>query len=420
VGVPITGERRRMTEAPAPVRPVARAGGAPPAAGPATITTRRRPGYLGAVSIAQVLLAEAFVVAVVALLTRGWAVVAAAVLVGGVVLVFAFGRFEGRWWTERAVMRWRFRRRRGPGLGAADDQRLSALRALAPELDVRNVVGQDGTSVGVGQDAAGWFAAVAVSLPGGIRGDALSSIPLDRLARSLAEEPGAILQLVIHTIPAPSAEVDARHRCTTSYRELLESHGAVPASQTVWVVVRLDADTLAESINQADGFGQAPALAAALARRIGRALSRAGLVPQVLEADGLLDALARSCDLEKPAPGSAPPVAAEHWQAWASARLVQVCFWVRGWPKPAGVGALIGRLVSVSAAMTSVAIVLEPRPDGTDVRCLVRVAARTAAIADACRAVREAADRGGAQLFRLDGEQAAAVYASAPTGGGMG
>ena len=70
--------------------------------------------------------------------------------------------------------------------------------------------------------------------------------------------------------------------------------------------------------------------------------------------------------------------------------------------------------------MTSVAIVLEPRPDGTDVRCLVRVAARTAAIADACRAVREAADRGGAQLFRLDGEQAAAVYASAPTGGGMG
>jgi len=411
-----------MTEAPAPVRAVARPGGgpSPAAAGPATITPRGRSGYLGLVSIGQLLLAEAFVVALLALFTRGWPAMAAGVLVGGAVLVVAFGRFEGRWWTERTVMRWRYQRRRGLSLGAAGDPRLSALRVLAPDLDVRNVVGSDGTAVGVGQDTAGWFAVVAVSPPGGIRGDGLTAVPVDRLARALADEPGAVLQLVIHTIPAPSAEVDGRHRSTTSYRELLESHGAVPASQTVWVAVRLDARTFAESVDLANGFDQVPALVAALGRRVGRTLSRSGLVAQVLEADGVLDALARSCDLEKPAPGTAPATAREHWQAWASAKLVHACFWVRAWPRPAGVGALIARLMATPAAMTSVALVLQPRPDGTEVRCLVRVAARTSAIADVCRAVKDGADRAGGQLFRLDGEQAAAVYASAPTGGGMG
>jgi type VII secretion protein EccE len=414
-----------MTEAPAPVRAVARPGGGPSAAspapsGPATITARRRSGYLGLVSIGQVLLAEAFVVTLLALLTRGWPVVAAAVLVGGVVLVIAFGRFEGRWWTERTVMRWRFQRRRGLSLGASGDPRLSALRVLAPDLDVRNVVSSDGTAVGVGQDTAGWFAVVAVSPPGGIRGDGLAAIPVDRLARALADEPGAVLQLVIHTIPAPSSEVDSRHRCTTSYRELLESHGQVPAGQLIWVAVRLDARTFAESVDLAEGAEQVPALVAALARRVGRTLSRSGLVAQVLEAEGVLDALARSCDLEKPAPGTAPATPREHWQAWASAKLVHVCFWMRVWPRPAGVGALVSRLLATSAAMTSVAVVLQPRPDGTDVRCLVRVAARTSAIADVCRAAKDGAARAGGQLFRLDGEQAAAVYASAPTGGGMG
>src|SRR5439155_10762015 len=124
-------------------------------------------------------------------------------------------------------------------------------------------------------------------------------------------------------------------------------------------------------------------------------LRRSGRWARGLAPDGARDPLARSCGLERPAPGTAPATAREHWQAWASAKLVHVCFWVRAWPRPAGVGALIARLMATPAAMTSVALVLQPRPDGTEVRCLVRVAARTSTIADVCRAVKDGADRAG-------------------------
>jgi type VII secretion protein EccE len=287
---------------------------------------------------------------------------------------------------------------------------------------VSNVDAQDNTPVGVGHDHAGWFAVTAVAPPSGMRGDAVSSVPVDRLTRAITEsqQPGAVLQVVVHTIPAPSVEVDARHRCTTSYRELLESFGQVPASQTIWVAVRLDARTLAETGADPDAFEQAPAVVAALIRRVGRTLTRAGLTHQILDADGLLDALTRSCDLEQPPPGSRVPVARERWQSWQSARLAHACFWLSRWPEPGATAELIGRLVATRAALTSVALVVAPGEEGVDVRFLVRVATHPPALTDACRTMAEVAKRSGAELFRLDGEQGPGVYASAPTGGGAG
>jgi type VII secretion protein EccE len=248
---------------------------------------------------------------------------------------------------------------------------------------------------------------------------------MDRLVRAVAEsnQPGIGLQLLVHTIPAPSVVVNARHRCTTSYRELLEAHGPVPATQTTWVVVRLDARTLAEAtIGGLDSSAQAPTAVAALARRVGKTLGRAGFAHQVLDADGVVDALARSCDLERPLDNpSVTPAPRESWASWHSVRFAHATFWLRRWPAdPAGVRPLIGRLITAPAAATNVSLTIELHDGRTDVRCLVRIAAVPAELAAACRSLVQIAERSDGGLFPLDGEQAPAVYASAPTGGGMG
>jgi type VII secretion protein EccE len=135
---------------------------------------------------------------------------------------------------------------------------------------------------------------------------------------------------------------------------------------------------------------------------------------QLLDAEGLLDALAQACALGT---GERSRAAREDWGAWATARLAHACFWVRQWPAAHAAGALPGALAGTLAA-TTVAVMLEPGEDGIELRCLVRVSAPANQLAAACAAVSDAAERAGARLFRLDGEQAPAVYATAPTGGG--
>jgi hypothetical protein len=75
---------------------------------------------------------------------------------------------------------------------------------------------------------------------------------------------------------------------------------------------------------------------------------------------------------------------------------------------------------AVPAAMTSVSIILAPDygDPAVDLKALVRIAAPPEHLDEACRTVVRGVRRAKADLFRLDGEQAPAVYASAPTGGG--
>ncbi len=79
---------------------------------------------------------------------------------------------------------------------------------------------------------------------------------------------------------------------------------------------------------------------------------------------------------------------------------------------------LLPVLAEVPAQSTSLALMIEPGAGDAEVRCLVRVAAPPAQLAGACQHLVEAATRSGVELFRLDGEQLPAVYATAPTGGG--
>src|SRR5690606_33685436 len=93
-------------------------------------------------------------------------------------------------------------------------------------------------------------------------------------------------------------------------------------------------------------------------------------------------------------------------------------FWVSRWPPIAEAGELLTLFSSVPAAIFSVSFVLAADGDVTSVRCLVRVAAPFASLERLSAALAESALDANAELFQLDGEQAAAVYACAPTGGG--
>jgi type VII secretion protein EccE len=407
-----------MTEAPGRVRAVARVGGVPaPPPGPVVLVRRRRPGHLGWLSVGQLLLAELLLVAVLLLAgVNEWVMLAAAVVFLAV-LVVLFGRRQGRWWTERMLLTWRIKQRRNAAPGPARDPRLAAIRMLAPDLTLSTYEASDGERVAVARDESGWFAVAAVTYPVVGRGGFVR-LPLDRLAQALREmgQPGSVVQVVVHSVPAPTSEIDARNRCVSSYRELLGQHGAVPADRSVWVAVRLDTQRFIEAwVDDNDPIDQAPAVVAALIRRMGRVIRRDALGYQALDEDGLLDTLVRALDLEQD-PSAEPPQ--ETWQQWRSAHLTHACFWVREWPEPTQGAAMLEQIAAVPAASTTISLILDAQSELTDFRCLVRIATRQYGLSATAAAVEEAVRNRGGSLLRLDGEQGPAVYATAPTGGG--
>jgi type VII secretion protein EccE len=408
-----------MTASPPRVRAVARVGTDPSTrSGEATLVPRRRPGHVGPVHVLQLLLVEAAVVGVLAAAAYSPLAALATGAVAAGLAVVALTRRQGRWWIERRTMaRGYRRRRRGRPGGHQYDPRLTALQWLAPGLAVADVDTPDGEPVGVARDDAGWYAVAELTPASPMRDDPAPALPLDLLVKALrdAEQPGAVLQVVTHTVPAPSVEIDRRQACSQSYRDLLQASGPVPVGRVVWLAVRLDARLLAEA--GGDDAAQAPTVVAALVRRVAKALRREGVPVAVLGADGLLAALARSCDLQ-PAEGEQPPRPREDWRAWHSGRLSHVSFWVRGWPPVGRTGALLDRLSAAPAALTSVALVMVPEGDAVDLRCLARVAAPPNGLALACQTVVRDAREVHADLFPLDGEHGPATYASAPTGGG--
>lgn len=378
---------------------------------------RRTPGRLGQVGVARLILAQSLQIGVIAAVLQPSAWVgAAAATTGALTTAAALGRWRGRWWTELVALRLDLRRRLGRPAGITDDPRLAALRHLVPDLVVEDVAGTD-TRLGMGSDGAGWFAVLEVE-PSAVQ----APVPLAALARlaTEAEQAGVVIQVVWHSVPVttewaepagPSVEPDPER---------------TGRQRTVWVAVRLDANAVADSaVDNPDGDRHldVPAVLRELTRRVGRVLRRRGLVSRVLDAPGLLDALARSCDLVDPDGAVATAgeaVDRETWRGWRSDRLVHRTYWLATWPDPERGTGLLGALGDLPAAAVSVALILEPRPEGepTDLRCLVRLATPPARRQAASEHAERLARRYGARLFPLDGEHAPGVYATAPSGGG--
>jgi type VII secretion protein EccE len=406
---------------PVRVRAVARVGGAAPIVrGAPVFVAHRRPGRIGGVSVVRLVLVQLALAGAALGLGRFAVLQLAAVVLALLVLVATFARWHGRWWSETVVLRWQHRQRRITAPAPSNDPRLVALRSLVPDLTVQTVELSGGERIGVGRDGSGWFAVAALAPPEGVSGDARPAPPLDALARLLVEfqQPGAVAQVVTHTVPALAGAV-AGQPYADSYLELVRAAGhAPPGEQLTWVAVRLNLRAVAPAVARGEQpEEEIPALVAVLLRRTVKRLRRAGLRTGALDADGVLEALARSCDLDRGA-GRGSTHGRESWTSWQSEELAHACFWVRSWPKLSEASGLLTALSAAPAALTSVAMLLEPAGDGVDLRCLTRIASPAAALPAACRSLHAAAERTGGHLFQLDGEQAPAVYASAPTGGG--
>lgn len=352
---------------------------------------RRLPGRLGPVGVTRLLVFQLIQVGLFLVVVRGvWGAVLGAV-VGALAIAVALGRRRGRWLTETAALWLRYRRHGGEAaVTERADRRLTALSGLVTDLVVEDVDGAEpGIRWGMGSDGAGWFAVLEVdAADAGVH----PPVPLAALARVAADagQPGVVMQVV--------------------------SHAAGPR-RTLWVAVRLDAQAVAASVaDDPDRQPDVPAVLSEITRRVGRALRRRGLTARVLDADGLLDALMRSCDLAL----GAPAAPREDWRAWHSGRLLHRCFWLHTWPDPERGTTLLASLNELPGAQVSIAFMLEPRQeaDGTDLRCLIRVAAEPARHQRVSDHAGRLAEQLGGRLFPLDGEQALAVYSTAPTGGG--
>jgi type VII secretion protein EccE len=432
--------------------------GVPPVAPP---PARRLPGgrrRLPGPGVGQLVVAELVLFAVLAAVGRApWLLAVVGVLAAATIAVL-FARRRNRWWYEYGLLRVSFRRwtRRtreaaGPPptpAGPAVDQRRAGLRELAPDLAVDEVTERAGT-FGLAHDATGWFAVVEViTTPApnppaqGPRPDGAGPVVPLRALAELVDGSAQLsrVQLVMHAAAAPVARLTAWSPAAASYRDVAARlAGPVPPSESrTWLAVRLDAAdaVLAAETRGGGATGVRRALSTALGR-VGRVLSGAGLEYRMLDADGLLDALALSLGLAAqpgmppmPAPtgpartGPAPAGHARTEHRWD--RLVvdgygQVCFEVTGWP-PHG-GRLTAALAGLPAAWTTLSLVLGPHSDLTapgevPLHGALRVAAAPDAIGPACEALDQAAYTQAVGLRRMDGEQGPAAYATAPTGGG--
>jgi type VII secretion protein EccE len=390
---------------------------------PPVLVPRRRPGHLGVVHLMQLVLVEVALLGLVAVLNQSVIVLSVVGAAGLLVLIIAFARRHGRWWMEHRTLARGFKRRAANPRAASADIRLTALRSLAPKLVVEEVMVGDDSVVGVGRDDSGWFAAAELSPSAPMANLPAPGLPLDQLVKALNEtgQPGVTLQAVTHTVSAPSLDLKAALPASYSYRELQQRFGTVPipVDRLTWVAVRLDARVLAEA--GVDDAGDAATVVAALLRKLSKTLRRAGLDARILDRNGLVAALERSCDLQRPDENAPAPTPREAWTSWHSTGLAHRTYWVRDWPSPAQATALVDWLAAAPATLSSVAFVIVPRDPATesvDLRCLVRVAAPSHLLNEVCAAVDRGAHVAHAKLFPLDGEQGPAVYATAPTGGG--
>ncbi|KHD76635.1 type VII secretion protein EccE [Actinoplanes utahensis] len=386
-------------------------------------------GHLGPFNVTQILVAETSILAVAASFTgTPLTVVAAGGAAAALLLVF-FSRRQHRWWLEHRQVARDHRRRRAARIDQRSGPVLAALRTIAPGLTVHDVAastggtggtgGAEGT-VGVGRDEAGWFSVVGLD-------PAAGPIPLDTLVGALAGtgQPGLVMELVTHTVPAPSPDVPAASPSGTSYRQLVDATGTgpVPAFRESSISIRVDARALAEALLDHTADPEAAAtLVAGLARKVVTSLRRLGMTGRALDADRLLALLARSCDVEPWSLADVPGVD-EAWGHWRSARLIHRTYWLKTWPASATeLGPLFAWASTAPAAQTSVALVLDAGAgDEVAVRAFIRLATRPDAdLAALDRVLQEGVRRAGGELLALDGEQGPAAYATAPTGGGAG
>ena len=207
-----------------------------------------------------------------------WTVLASglALFAGALVPPGTYGRY-------RASGRWR--RLAGRGVRAPGNGNAGGLPTLGGTVRVR-AVDHGGEQVGVAEDAGGWFALAEFAPRRDLRDLRPDAEPLpapELLARVLqhGRDPSAI-QLICHTIAAPSALLPPDRPAAVSYRNLVGADAAC-AARFVWICARIDAIDGAAIVARHGGDPDAAARATAAAiLRAGRTLRLSGTTVRVL------------------------------------------------------------------------------------------------------------------------------------------
>jgi Protein of unknown function (DUF2984). len=344
-------------------------------------------------------------------------------LLGVAVLVATFGRAGGRWWYEAVALSRRFRRRRHLAAvqlvtatvdAGAVPLPVAWLRTLAPEFSRRSVT-VGGHPVAVASDADGWFAVAEV---GSLWDDDLVAVPAGGTAEDLwapsavAPQPGAAAP---QPAPPGGSAPDAR---PVPYRELAALLDQVSAVQVVlvpgvnaaqprpaWVAVRVT-PTDALATERSGGVSAVERTVAAAVAKAVRTLDAAGWPARPVTPDGLVPTLVEATGLD------GPPQ--EHWSWWRAGRTVRTHYAVAGWRPAHG---------TLAAGVSHLSVRFD-RPDhagldGDDglaaATVVAAVTAAPTALRRVCAQVVTAATAQSVRLLRLDGEQAPATWATAPT-----
>lgn len=332
--------------------------------------------------------------------------------VGLVVLLFGWGRVGGRWLYEAVAARSALRRRRA---AAARPVKWGGPQAL----QIHNHDDR-GSALGIGRDARGWFAAIAVGGDDSLISDDQQTVRLDRLTKLLDEgsaRPSSI-QIVSLRVSGPSTLLPQRSACVESYRELQRSlvnagHGL--AADLTWIAVRLDAEDALEATMERGGGveGVGKAIAAAVGR-VAKLLASSGVTYRVLDGESLRDALDVSCGFDPI--GSPDAAAGESWRGWSGQDLAQYAFEVQRWPSRPTSDSL-SQLLDIPADRLVVSVALRPGDTRLRIGTIVRVMTSPDQLTAARQRLAEQAARVGFQLRPLHGLHGPAVLASAPTGG---
>ncbi|WP_229073865.1 type VII secretion protein EccE [Actinoplanes sp. DH11] len=370
-----------------------------------------RRGHLGPFGLARILTIEGALLLIIGAATQGLVPALITTVAAASVLAVVLARKQGRWWLEHRSLTSDHRRRRAARREVEQGPVLAALRTIAPGLTVHD---RDDRT-GVARDESGWFGVVALDPP--------APVPLETLTAQLAatEQPGITLELVTHTVPAPSPDLPAASPAGASYRQLAAtiSPAPVPAHREATVSVRVDARALAESVQDHTTDPESAAtLTAALTRKVATNLRRLGVTGRVLDSAELLALLARSCDVE-----AGPEAVDEEWTHWRSNHLVHRTYWLETWPNSiTEIGPLFAWAATAPAARTTVALIVGASTgDDPAIRAFVRLATRPGAGWETLdRVLQEGVRRADGELRPLDGEHGPATYATAPTGGGAG
>jgi type VII secretion protein EccE len=367
-----------------------------PAPVPLTLAPPRRRGRIGRFHVGQIVVVQ--LAAAVALAAYPQPdVVFLPVL--GVCLAVAAATLAPRghrWWYEDVPRRWALRRRRRRRPPTGVDPRLAA---LAPGLVIEEITDR-GLQIGIGMDSDGWYAALAVGDPAG--GPARP----DRLVQLLsqASAPVSALQVVHHTVPAPTM--------------------VSPAGEQTWVGMRLAAaDAPVESASRGGGVEGAHRAIAAAVGRIGRTLRASGYTTHVLTAQELVAAIAAVGGWDPTRPTTGVRGQPEQWNGWRGADAAHICFRVSGrLVMPELYESLSGTRAMSATVSVRFPPAPEPAAEGTPAPAgapvlhgLLRVATGDGIVDATADEVSEGARRRGLALRRLDGQHGPAVYACAPT-----